>query len=430
MNWKIWFKSWMALHVQLATAMISGHVVGSSSVLVEEINVSSSSEDVSDYSIGVDGDSNDESRAEGDIEMVEVISSEDEEPPALRIASTPRADTDTLRAAQFGLSLAAMKRMIALRVPCVAFNIMWYIAHCSDFNQFGRDLDFLHVFGGGGACHRAAQQRNLHSVIFEVRRDRRNDVLTTDGFICLLSYVLRLKPLCGHHWDIPCSTWVWLAMSKTQRSLWQPMGPQKPTCRVFNANLMTNRSALCFRIGMGNENPFLLEQPNSSLMMHAPRMQETGTLAGPEMRLVRTWLGAFGADTPKLTKLYSPSTWPVPLQRTLTWEQRRALSPEIAEAGAKTASVNFVRKLAGKSHVTGNPRGLKRSQAYPSAYGVAAVESLLAWKSRRTLNHSSSWEIVSTANVGFDQVSVDPWQDAALPAIASAIGVPIDRLAV
>ena len=338
-------------------------------------------------------------------------------------------DKNEARASRYGLDWTSMRRMIFLGVPLVCFNLMWWLVNESGWDMT-RDIDVLHAFGGEGAVHHAATERGLKSVLWDIRvQGDDGNILLPQGFLRLLWYCMRLKVLGGAHFDVVCSTWVWVAMKSTGRRSFLPMGPPRPTRKVHNGNLMSNLATILYMVLMGNRVPWCLEQPNSSLMLQATRLVQAQAKITQHTRLIRTWMGCYGALTPKLTKLLSPCDLILPLQRTMSRQRRTELREAMAASSdGPTATVDEVKRAQGRPCVTGNKRGLQRSQAHPPEYGRAWIEALLNWVAK----HGAEWDVVPAhilEQVLWTHISPDMWLDANLPLIAQSVGISITRLA-
>ena len=134
-------------------------------------------------------------------------------------------------------------------------------------------------------------------------------------------------------------------------------------------------------------------------------------LGGPDKRSwwhTHTWMGMFGARTPKATRLWSNSE--------LVMRLHRRLDKNIKFQPAVTATV------AADGGVTGNPTEMKESQAYPDAYGLAASE-LIVHSTKACAEMVDSDD--SSASPEFDD---DQWDDIGSEEIAAAIDVPRNRL--
>lgn len=103
---------------------------------------------------------------------------------------------------------------------------------------------------------------------------------------------------------------------------------------------------------------WLYEQPSTSLLFEHPRLQQF-LCARPAFKAF-TWMGAFGADSPKGTFLWSPRPAAVDFQRNLP---------------RRVWAANMVNKKVladGRTSVSGGC-DLKRSQAYTKEFGMSCV---------------------------------------------------------
>ena len=107
-----------------------------------------------------------------------------------------------------------------------------------------------------------------------------------------------------------------------------------------------------------------MEQPQSSLMFDYVPWRVLQNRLWPWMRWVNLHLGAFGAPTPKLTKLIGTCEWLPKLKRPLGNTERS----RIEDANVRTAHANSGGRVSGSKH-------LKATQTYPVEFGAAvAVE--------------------------------------------------------
>ena len=113
-----------------------------------------------------------------------------------------------------------------------------------------------------------------------------------------------------------------------------------------------------------NGGEFIVEQPQSSLMFDYVPWRLLQHRLWPWMRWVSLHLGAFGAPTPKLTKLIGTCEWLPKLKRPLGNTERS----RIEDADVKTALKNKGGRVSGSKQ-------LKATQTYPVEFGAAvAVE--------------------------------------------------------
>ena len=146
-------------------------------------------------------------------------------------------------------------------------------------------------------------------------------------------------------------------------------------------------------------------------------------------------MGAFGAPSAKLTRLWSSCPVIRQMRRKLTWSRRQILRSAKVEA---VTYVNLLRKEMGLSCVNGGP-GVRSSQVHPEEYGEELSGHWIDWQRQRGIDASRSaveeLPVEGSSDEEGDQAPPhdaphDDWADAGLPAVAGFINVPFDRLAV
>ena len=346
-----------------------------------------------------------------------VISSEDEEeaPPPKRIPK-PAAKTLDSKAAVFGIRPHVFKILLVLGAPPLLFNMLWAM-HTSDTFTNERNLDFVEVFAGVANVHLAMERAQYASCSYDVIYDSlHQDFMGDVGFITLFQWLRRLRMCGGSHWAPVCSTWIWVSRHNCGRSELCVLGSEPRTPGVHVANTQVSRVAFCFLLLIAMSGTFVLEQPSSSLMCRHPRMLLIKRFLCQYNSWVhiRTWMGAFGAETAKPTRLFSNDGYVRKLNRQLSKAEKKALKDA---SKSDTATIGHLRKEAGLSHVTG-ASGLKLTQAYPREYGV---------------QHQKAY---ASKNANVAQVELpddfapafrDLWLDCELSNVAKMLGVPLDR---
>ena len=99
-----------------------------------------------------------------------------------------------------------------------------------------------------------------------------------------------------------------MSRASTKRSANNPLATGCATQKVLEANTMVSRTCILQRLFEAKRCSWTLEQPSSSLMVRHPRVRYN-------VKVV-TWMGMFGARTPKQTYLLSNKPWIEALQRT------------------------------------------------------------------------------------------------------------------
>ena len=217
-------------------------------------------------------------------------------------------------------------------------------------------------------------------IAFEIEHDRKlMDFVSGPGLMTAIGLMRRLKRGGLQHWDTVCSSWVWVGRNSTGRSFLRPMGLARvPSVAV--ANCMVSRMALLAMYGLSKRSLFMLEQPSSSLMREHEDLQREPF---ESMLNFNSWMGAFGGESMKRTDLtISDFATGRAMQRSMSYKTWQA-----KHGNSKTTRTEYV---GGKKKVYGVPRRLKKTQAYPSAYGDAVAMNYIEWKKRQTFDDSSS----------------------------------------
>ena len=146
-----------------------------------------------------------------------------------------------------------------------------------------------------------------------------------------------------------------------------------------------------------------------------PRMVElAGRLGDQGFFSTHTYMGAYGAETAKATRLWSCRPCVAALSRSL---------PANFVKKATLANIDQSKKKRGLPCVTGNKNVLKGSQAYPWGYATALVDLY----EKEALNPDDIDEEIAPLADYYPQVS-DMWQDAWAKEIMDSIKLPMDKL--
>ena len=314
--------------------------------------------------------------------------------------------------AKRGLTGREFRKMARLGLPIFMMNILLFLFGSSQTIN-SRNLDNIEFFAGVSAIHRAALDLQLASCRYDIIFNQdSNDVNSLAGFLTAVQLCRRLKKGALAHFATVCSTWVWISRSSTKRSVTCPLS-EKPTECVKQANKMVGRCTLLMILVMALEGIWILEQPSSSLMCLHPRLKafknriEERSLVNRCWWHCHTWMGMYGGESPKATRLWSCSPLVMKLHRKL--DRSLDWAPEV------TASI------APDGGVTGNRDAMKESQAYPEAYGKAVGQ--LVSESRRDQNDESDTDsdANSDATPTFD---ADVWSDVDSQEICEALSIP------
>ncbi len=226
-----------------------------------------------------------------------------------------------------------------------------------------RDLDFLEMFAGDGSVSRGLRLRGLVGAAMDLRFDARHDIMTSVGFLCALKLLARVRP-GGLLWSAPpCSSWVYMSRGSTGRhervAGWYDTRPL-----VATQNALAARVASLCSLASARGVWWIVEQPSSSLMFeYCPWV----VLAeGLRPRFVRSYMGAFGADTPKLTLLVGTAPF--------LGELKRGLRPSDGQR-IRNLDVSLTKRSA-DGRISGS-KALKGTQSYPLGFGNAVAAAFV-----------------------------------------------------
>ena len=317
-----------------------------------------------------------------------------------------------IRAEQFGLDPQTYVTMLRMKLPAGLLNVSWWLRKARASSA--RDLDFIEWFAGIGNIHAAMELAGYASVKCDIDFDREaHDVICKEGMLHSCQLVRRLRRGGLETLGTVCSSWVFMSRSSTGRYEFAPLGVLPRSAVVEGANRMVAFMSLIMLWSTALSCSFILEQPATSIMYLHPRMQQVAAWFGDSWSEVRTYMGAFGAPTPKPTILYSGHRYVKSLARTLTKEQKKGLDPDV--------------EMSTRDEMTGAVTGgkdLKKSQAYPVEYGQAVQAAF----SRHDVEVIDSDGDQSDGTVDEDLCTLDPWADAGMVELCQWLGVPADRL--
>ena len=251
----------------------------------------------------------------------------------------------------------------------------------------------------------------MHALFVSLRMQVHQNILSVQGFIAAVQFVLQLEDGGGIFSAPVCSSWVWMNRSTSGRHSALPAG-NDDHFYVRMANIMVSRVCMLCWLALGCGKIWMIEQPRFSILECSRRMQEL--IQKTRVFRTTTSLGHFGAPTQKDIYLYS------------NYDRIDNVKHFAISGGAGDASKKLVRtKLdaSGKQLVTGNPSELKDSQAYPPAFGRAILmlhhgffeeQKQLAYILR---SQSSHCKLHSATDLE------DQWADAALDGVFSILEI-------
>ncbi len=235
-------------------------------------------------------------------------------------------------------------------------------------------LDFLEVFAGDQAITKALRMCQLVGESLDQRQDITEDVLSPEGLVRLIHAALRIRH-GGLLWAaVPCRSWCWVGRASTGRHR-QVQGDWRKHPKVLAQNALLERVSLVLRLlqakhllyGEHFQVHWVVENPQNSLLWDYPAFKAITTAEAHHV--VRTELGAYGADSQKPVYLKGTPWWLPALSRTCPKLRKK----DLRASGVKTTEV-YVDK-SGRKRCTGSPQ-LKATQVYPPAFGchVASLQ--------------------------------------------------------
>lgn len=186
--------------------------------------------------------------------------------------------------------------------------------------------------------------------------------------IYAMSLLFDAKAGATVHFATVCSSWVIINRGTSRRSVANPLGRQELPY-IQRANIMASRSALLALLCMCLGLDWIIEQPASSLLFEHPRLRQIFDLASSGgTRVVQrasTWMGCFGAPTPKPTILVGTPVW-------LPSLARKFVRNKFQKRHNKHMDIVTYKVVKGRKFFTGGSK-LKKTQEYPLGYGQAAI---------------------------------------------------------
>ena len=194
-------------------------------------------------------------------------------------------------------------RLAAINAPYILFQLTTLLF--LNVGGLKTDLDMVEYFAGEQAVTHAWASAGFRACPFEMKLDPLADILSTKGFVLALMMALMVKDHGFAMIATVCSSWVFVNRATSKRSVWNPLGDTHVKS-VALANEMVSRMALILWVLESKRCLWLYEQPQTSLLWEHHRMQEY--LSKNIVYKVHTWMGAFGAATPKGTHLWGPQS--------------------------------------------------------------------------------------------------------------------------
>ena len=263
----------------------------------------------------------------------------------------------------YGVSDAVFRRLLLSGAPLQLFQMLFFIASTT---MIGQDVDFVDYYAGVGRLTQSFRNAGYSALRFEFNDGGADqNALSSHGMLTQLVYALRcFDGTALTHWGTVCSSWVWICRATSGRSEVNPLGflDRKP---VREGNTMVARMAVVLWLLACKQVSWVLEQPRSSLMELHPFLVELQSVLGWES--INTFMGAFGAETQKPTKLKGNVRWLQTLKRKLSANDR-------ARMGRSDTAIRLEPHPCGRKRCTGS-KTLKQTQEYPQGYADAVLSA-------------------------------------------------------
>ena len=285
--------------------------------------------------------------------------------PPCSIAQADSAD-------RVGVPKFVYNRLINAGFPHIVLRMMMLLVCAGGMPEL--KLDVAELFCGVAEITQAFTAAGFRTVGVDILFDKTHHDLTADaGFIYALWLVMCLHPdgLC---WlATVCSSWIWMSRSSTGRTATTPMG--LPSLSTHSGNTMVARTAALIQLIAAKSAWYGLEQPHQSLMTSHPALARIKYL-GEHLPWLK-WhtqvmsMAAWEAESRKPTELHSNAPW-----------LRGVCLPRPKDYVKTNHDVAHTSRLEdGTVAVTGG-RGLKRTQAYTSAFATGILDAFVCFRGK------------------------------------------------
>ena len=187
-------------------------------------------------------------------------------------------------------------------VIMLQLQLLYHIHVSALFSLSYAELDMLELFSGDGNMFKSFEHFLYASYGFEKNDLYLRDYLTHFGFAFACTLLYRLKPISITTSAPVCSSWTYMARSKTHRCEALPLG-NPLFINVYHSNVMVARLVLQLMFLSARGIMWVVEQPQPSVIFKHPRFQQF--LGWTQVYTFTLDLRRLGAPTKKPTTLYS-----------------------------------------------------------------------------------------------------------------------------
>lgn len=287
------------------------------------------------------------------------------------------------------------------RVPRIVFLLLAVMFQSSRFSN-EQNIFCVEFFAGYGAVNRRVEEHfNMPTLGYDVLYGCEQDFNGSLGFITALQW-FRLIVCFGWSWyGTVCSTWVFMSRSSVGRSKTDWRGNTTFAC-VREGNRQVARTALLMTLSYARGQGFVLEQPQSSMMLDSRPMAwvaERARRMRMRWHVVDTFMGAF-----KPGHILKPTI--LATNRTSVLAMARPRPPTIQPCTVVRKTV----RRDGKKVITGKKKELKETQRYPEEFGIAVAKTLANDKCTQA-RIAEPVSLGSWQDLDDDSDAEDPWLD-------------------
>ena len=316
-------------------------------------------------------------KADEDLEDEDDLPTYNPKPPEVTIAIDERA-------ALLGVTRCTLRNMLKFKLPILFLAILFYL---TQGRECGPEIKGVEYFSGVASIKRAFEDRGSAFETFDKNAGKHENINVDQGFITAVDKGLRTTASDPFAFFAPkCSSWVWVNRGSSKRSPWEPLGDTSKKW-VRRANLMVWRTLLLVMFIICKGGRYMLEQPSSSIMDEHPAFDPLIALAVAKkcrLLMVSTWLGLFGAPSPKCIKIYTNTAAAKQVKRTFNRSDSEAFVD-----GVRANTHKWINDYGEEKH-NGNKGALGDSQAYPDEFGRAVAEAVLESENDTGLDDSDS----------------------------------------
>ena len=141
------------------------------------------------------------------------------------------------------------------------------------FEDVARDLDVIELWAGTATVASAAQEKGLHTAIFDIKHDPADDMCCLTGFRAALQAARRLRPGGLLMMGPPCSSFVWMNLANTKRSQANDFEGDWSSGVVHEGNLHLDIAVFFFAYTLVRGAVPVVENPERSLMWETGAMK-------------------------------------------------------------------------------------------------------------------------------------------------------------